>query len=305
MLTEWLRTAETWLPTLDRWHWFTFAWLTMIVALIALELLIPAFGRNPDRSDRWPTNCGLGVVNALLAIAIPVSIIAAAEWAASQGLGLFNQIATPLWLAILASIAVRSLAAYLLHIAFHKLPMLWRVHRVHHLDQHVDVTTSFRSHPVEFAATLITLIGVAVVFGLNPWAIAAYEIADAALNLASHANLRLPERMDRMARWVFVTPNMHCLHHSSFKPETDSNYGTVFSFWDRLFGTYSAAPKAGWETMQFGLDEIRDQRAARFWWQIGSPLLSLPIPPQGDPRRGQHAADIQEPVETKLTGPSF
>jgi len=118
-----------------------------------------------------------------------------------------------------------------------------------------------------------TMTSLAVLFGLNPLALAAFEVFESIINAVSHANLRLPERIDRPLRWLFVTPNMHCLHHSSYQPETDSNYGQVFSIWDRMFGTYSAAPKAGYDAMEIGLKEIRDDRASDIVWQLKSPLI--------------------------------
>jgi len=152
---------------------------------------------------------------------------------------------------------------------------LWRMNRVHHFDTHLDVSTGLRSHPLEFAGLLLTMVPLAILFGLDPWALAAYEIVESIANLLIHANLRLPEPLDRALRWLLVTPNMHCLHHSSHRPETDSNYSQVFSLWDRLFGTYSAAPRAGYDAMQIGLAEIRDERTADLWWQIKSPVLSI------------------------------
>src|SRR5262249_19136044 len=118
---------------------------------------------------------------------------------------------------------------------------------------------------------VLTLVTIS--FGLPPWILIVYEAADAAVNVFSHANVRLPERFDRVLRWVFVTPNMHSLHHSSHQPETDSNYGAVFTFWDRLFGTYQAGPAEGYGKLQIGLKEIRDDRVWQFWWQMKSPAL--------------------------------
>src|SRR5437762_13921903 len=125
--------------------------------------------------------------------------------------------------------------------------------RVLHSATHLDISTRLRSHPLVFAALFLTMVPLAIAFGLDRWALAAYEIVESITNLLSHANLRLPEPLDRALRWLLVTPNMHCLHHSSHLPETDSNYSQVFSLWDRLFGTYSAAPRAGYDAMQIGL----------------------------------------------------
>jgi sterol desaturase/sphingolipid hydroxylase (fatty acid hydroxylase superfamily) len=122
---------------------------------------------------------------------------------------------------------------------------------------------------------VLILALVTISFGLPPWVLIMYEGADAAVNVFSHANVRLPEKLDRILRWVFVTPNMHSLHHSSHQLETDSNYGTVFTLWDRIFGTYRAEPIWGYAKLEIGLKEIRDNRAWKFWWQMKSPVLSL------------------------------
>jgi sterol desaturase/sphingolipid hydroxylase (fatty acid hydroxylase superfamily) len=250
--------------------WF-FAYWGLLALLAGLEALIPAFRQPPQWNKRWPTNLGLGIVNMMLAPLAPVSAVWGAQWAHSQGFGLLNVAGAPLWIAVIATFAIRSLASYSFHILMHKVPLLWRMHRVHHL----DVSTGLRSHPLEFAGLLLTMVPLAILFGLDPWALAAYEIVESIANLLIHANLRLPEPLDRALRWLLVTPNMHCLHHSSHRPETDSNYSQVFSLWDRLFGTYSAAPRAGYDAMQIGLAEIRDERTADLWWQIKSPVLSI------------------------------
>ena len=144
---------------------------------------------------------------------------------------------------------------------------------MHHSDLHLDVTTAVRSHPLELVALVLTMTPLAIVVGYDPWVLAAYEISENAINLAAHTNLRLPQKLDRSLRWLLVTPNMHCVHHSSYQPETDSNYGQLLSIWDHLFGTYTAAPRGGFDSMQIGLEEIRDDRASDFWWVIKSPAL--------------------------------
>jgi sterol desaturase/sphingolipid hydroxylase (fatty acid hydroxylase superfamily) len=172
-------------------------------------------------------------------------------------------------------LAVYSLTVYLIHLIEHKIPLLWRLHRVHHLDTQLDVSTSQRHHPLELIVNVLILVGVTIIYGLSPSIVIIYASIEAIIDFFSHANVRLPESVDRIVRWVFVTPNMHSLHHSSHQPETDSNYGTVFTVWDRLFRTYRAEPTSGYKKLQIGLKEIRDNRASNFWWQMKSPVLSL------------------------------
>jgi sterol desaturase/sphingolipid hydroxylase (fatty acid hydroxylase superfamily) len=181
----------------------------------------------------------------------------------------------PLWLSICLTLAVYSLTVYLTHVIEHKTPWLWRLHRVHHLDTHLDVSTSQRHHPVELILNVVILVSVTIVFGLMAWVVVIFEGIEAVIDIFSHANVRLPGSVDRVVRWVLVTPNIHSLHHSSHQPETDSNYGTVFTLWDRLFGTYRSEPVGGYGKLQVGLKEIRDHRAWSFWWQLKSPALSL------------------------------
>jgi len=266
--------------------WFAAYW-GLLAFIAGLEVVLPAFRQPPQRSKRWPANLGLGIVNMTLAPLAPVSAVWGAQWAQHEGIGLLNALGGPLWTAVVVTFAVRSLAGYLLHVLMHKVPLFWRMHRVHHFDTQLDVSTSLRSHPLEFAATLLTMVPIAILFGLNPWALAAYEAVESLTNALAHANLRLPQWLDRPLRRLLVTPNMHCLHHSSYQPETDSNYGQVFSLWDRLFGTYSSAPRAGYEAMQIGLAELRDARADDLWWQLKSPALAI----------ARESAELAAPVD--------
>jgi sterol desaturase/sphingolipid hydroxylase (fatty acid hydroxylase superfamily) len=252
--------------------WFISYW-AVLAAFAWLETIAPAFHEPAQRGRRWPTNIGMGVANSLLVSLAPVSALLAAQWAHANNWGLLNVLGGPWWLALIATFGIRSFAGYVFHVVMHKVHAFWRLHRVHHSDVHLDVTTTVRLHPVEAIAQLFTLGPLAVLFGFDPWALVAYEITDNFIGLASHTNWRLPDRVDRVLRWVFVTPNMHSLHHSSYVPETDSNYGQVFSIWDRLFGTYTAAPRGGFDAMQIGLEEIRDDRASDFWWVMKSPAL--------------------------------
>lgn len=249
------------------------AYWGFLAALAWLESAVPAFQAAPNRNRRWPTNFGLAIINVVLVTLVPLSAVIAAQWAKENGVGLLNMTGGPWWVALAATVVIRSLVGYALHILLHKVGLLWPMHRVHHSDTQLDVTTTIRTHPLEFVLQFVTMVPLAVVLGLDPWVLAAYELAEGFNGLASHANVRLPERLDRALRWLFVTPNMHCLHHSSYRPETDSNYGQLFSVWDRLFGTYSAAPRDGYDAMQIGLKEIGDERASDFMWQLKSATL--------------------------------
>ena len=275
MILQLFQSSVAWFKSDSDVIWFLVFW-SFLVILGALEIVIPAFQQPPERLHRWPTNFSLGVVNTMVLPLAPVSAVWGANWAYGQSIGLLNHIAHPWWIAVVVTFAVRSLAGYLDHVLMHKVPLLWRVHRVHHLDTHLDISTSLRSHPAELVTNLLIIVPTSIGFGLTPWVLVFYELTDSMVSVFSHANLRMPEGLDRWLRWVLVTPNMHSLHHSSYQPETDSNYGTVFTLWDRLFGTYRHAPMAGYDKLQIGLREIRDQRASDLWWQLKSPALSIP-----------------------------
>ena len=266
--------SVTWFKSDSDVIWFAAFWGGLVI-LGALEVLIPAFQHSPERIHRWPTHFSLGVINSILMPLAPVSAVWGADWAYTRGVGFLNQIAHPWWIAVAVTLAVRSLAGYLDHVLMHKVPLLWRLHRVHHLDTHLDISTSLRSHPAEYVMNLVIIVPAAILFGMTPWVLIIYELADSMVSVFSHANLRMPQGLDRWLRWILVTPNMHSLHHSSYQPETDSNYGTVFTFWDRLFGTYRYGPARSYDELQIGLTEIRDQRAWNLLWQLKSPALSI------------------------------
>jgi sterol desaturase/sphingolipid hydroxylase (fatty acid hydroxylase superfamily) len=267
--------ATTWLALEAEWLRFCAFW-SFFALLGVLEALFPAMPHSAERSQRWPTNLGLGLVNMAIVPLAPVTTIAATEWAHTARVGLFNVVEAPWWMAALATLSMCSLASYGVHLLMHKVPLLWKVHRVHHLDTHLDVSTTLRSHPLEIAVKILVLVPISIVFGLTPVVVIAYQMIEGLVDAFSHANVELPHQLDRSLRWLLITPNMHSIHHSSYQPETDSNYGQVFSVWDRLFGTYTAEANTSRRHREVGLREIRDQRTASFWWQLKSPLLHFP-----------------------------
>jgi sterol desaturase/sphingolipid hydroxylase (fatty acid hydroxylase superfamily) len=204
---------------------------------------------------------------------VPISVFVAAEWARQNGIGVLNWLNSPWIFAAVATLVIQSLTAYATHVLYHRSSWLWRFHRVHHFDTAVDVSTGLRHHPLELVLTLLIDSAVAVAFGLLPLALMMYGIAEAIFALFSHANIRLPGEMDRTLRAILVTPRIHAVHHSAHQPETDSNYGTVLTIWDRLFGTYSDLRADSPEAITFGLMELQDHRAADLWWQLKSPAI--------------------------------
>lgn len=254
-------------------HGWLIAFWSAVVVFGAIEFLIPAYG-DSDRSRRWPTNLGLSIINGLILASVPLSAVAAAQWAADHGVGLLNWTAAPWWVAVGCTALVGSLAHYITHRIFHKVPLLWRLHRVHHCDRHLDVTTALRGHPVEMFLITAFVSPAIVLFGLPPVMIAFYEGVEIFANMFTHANIRFPAPIERVMNWVFVTPVVHRLHHSTFQPETDSNYGNVFLVWDRLFGTYRHDPVRPYVPLRIGLDEVDSDRAGDLTWQLKLPFVA-------------------------------
>ena len=165
------------------------------------------------------------------------------------------------WLvALVLALVLLDLAIYAQHIVFHRVPALWALHRVHHADPHFDVTTGLRFHPLEILLSMGLKIVLVVALGAPPVAVLLFEVILNAASLFNHANIRLPVAVDRLLRLVVVTPDMHRVHHSDLRTETDSNYGFSVPWWDRLFGTYRAAPAAGQEGVTFGIGAFRTRR---------------------------------------------
>jgi len=255
-----------------------------LVLLGLFEALAAMDRGDVARRRRWPANAGLTMLNIIVLGAMPVSVIAVADLAAARGWGLLNQPVVPPLAALAAGMVLRSLVSYGIHVAMHKLPLLWRIHRIHHTDTRMDVSTTVRFHPFEFVVSMPILLAVAVALGIPPLALLVYELFDAAMAVFTHANVRIPGWADRAFRLVLVTPAMHRIHHSAWRPETDSNYGATFSWWDRLFGTYRAIPAPEVAGLRLGLAEVRDRRTTSLWWLIGLPFRSLGAAPGGDDR---------------------
>lgn len=193
----------------------------------------------------------------LAAIAFSAANAKAADWVATSSFGIFHWLSTPPAVAVAAGALMLDLAAYAGHILKHKWPVLWRFHRVHHSDADLDVTTGFRFHPVEALISWVFLIPAIVLFGVPILAILIFAALYSLSAIAQHANFAFPERADRLLRIVFVSPGSHRIHHSPHAERTDSNYGTLFSFWDRIFRTYKS-PRHHAET-EFGLRDRNEQ----------------------------------------------
>ncbi|MDT8854975.1 sterol desaturase family protein [Paracoccaceae bacterium Fryx2] len=235
--------------------------LGVLAAMAGWELAAPRRRQEIPRVIRWTNNLALVVVDTvILRLTFPILAVGLALMAEERGWGLFNAVDVPLWLAVLLSILLLDLAIYLQHVLFHAVPGLWRLHRMHHADLEFDVTTGLRFHPVEIVLSMVIKLVAVMALGAPALAVLLFEVLLNATALFNHANIRLPVGLDRVLRWVMVTPDMHRVHHSVIPAETNSNFGFNLPWWDRLLGTYRAQPKAGHEGMTIGIEQFRTPR---------------------------------------------
>ena len=253
-----------------------FAVFLGLFAVFAMaEALLPRRPRALSRLGRWQTNLVITILNTLtlrlMAVVLPLLAIGAALDAQAQGWGLFNALNWPGWLELIISVLILDLAIWAQHLITHKVPLLWRLHRVHHADRDMDVTTALRFHPVEIVLSMLLKIGLVYLLGPSALAVLVFEVLLNGTALFNHSNLKLPLALDAVLRRVLVTPDMHRVHHSVHRHEHDSNYGFALSIWDRIFGTYVAQPEQGHDQMTVGL-EWQDDRPAHLKWSLMLPF---------------------------------
>jgi sterol desaturase/sphingolipid hydroxylase (fatty acid hydroxylase superfamily) len=225
------------------------------------EVLAPRRALQQRRSLRWTNNLALTVLNTvLLRTILPVAAIGVAAFAAERGMGVLNFIAVPYPWAVVLSVLALDLAIYLQHLMFHAVPLFWRLHRVHHADLDFDVTTGARFHPLEIVLSMLIKFSVILALGPPALAVLVFESLLNATSMFNHGNVRLPASVDRVLRWLVVTPDMHRVHHSVDPRETNSNFGFNVPWWDRFFGTYRAQPQAGHAAMTIGIEQFRAPR---------------------------------------------
>jgi sterol desaturase/sphingolipid hydroxylase (fatty acid hydroxylase superfamily) len=237
------------------------AFAGVFVVMAGWEVLTPRRPQTVGRNWRWPNNLGVLAVDALLVrVVLPITTVGVALIAEAHGVGLFNMVALPAWASIIISVMVLDLAIYLQHVLFHAVPALWRLHRMHHADLEVDVTTGLRFHPVEILLSTGIKLAVVAAVGAPAAAVVIFEVLLNATSIFNHSNIRIPVGIDRILRWFVVTPDMHRVHHSILRRETNSNFGFNLPWWDRLLGTYRAQPVAGHAAMTIGIEQFRDPR---------------------------------------------
>jgi len=249
--------------------WSGWAPILLFALLGVLELAVGHGDAGSSPLKRTGTNVGLYVVAALVTFAAPLTIAGAAAWAGHNGVGLFNVMSAPALLVLVLAIAARSFAAYWLHRASHHIPLLWRLHSIHHGDRQVDVSLSLRHHPLELIPAILLFAGLAALLGLPVWAAVLTEVVMMAATYWEHLAIRLPApARARLEPWI-VLPETHLLHHSADRRQTDSNYSTLTIVWDRMFGTFRPSSEA---VARIGLGDSDDKIADSLWQQLLLPL---------------------------------
>jgi sterol desaturase/sphingolipid hydroxylase (fatty acid hydroxylase superfamily) len=237
----------------------------MVFAAMALwEWLAPRRTLRVGRTPRWPGNLGILALDILaVRLLVPTTAVGVALIAAKQGWGLFIMAGLPTWASLVLGVIALDLIIYIQHVVFHHVPVLWRLHRMHHADLDIDVTTGLRFHPLEILLSLAIKMAAVVALGVPALAVLIFEVLLNATSMFNHSNVALPPRLEPVARWLVVTPQMHQVHHSVVRAETDSNFGFNLPWWDRLFGTYRAEPVAGEAGMTIGLPIFREVAESR------------------------------------------
>jgi len=235
------------------------AFAVVLAVMVLWEVLAPRRSRPLARRRRWPANLGIVVLNSIIIrLLFPAAAVGVALTAETQGWGLLHRYDVPSWVAVVAGVVVLDLAIYLQHVMFHAVPALWRLHRMHHADLDIDVTTGARFHPVEIVISMLIKFAVIAALGVPPVAVVLFEVLLNATSMFNHSNVRISPALEPALRWLVVTPDMHRVHHSIERDETNSNFGFNLSIWDRLFGTYRAQPRAGHQAMTIGIPDFRD-----------------------------------------------
>jgi len=249
------------------------AFAAVFVSLAAWEIFAPRRGLRLGRGLRWPSNMGVVILDTVLVrLVAPTSVVALALVCEAQGWGLLQILGWPAWVTIPLAFIAMDMAIYLQHVMFHAVPALWRLHRMHHADQEIDLTTGVRFHPVEILLSLGIKFGVVAALGTPAISVVIFEVLLNATSMFNHSNVRMPLWLDRILRWIVVTPDMHRVHHSIVVRETNSNFGFNLPWWDRVFGTYRDQPEAGHEGMTIGIEQFREPDEQRLDRMLTQPF---------------------------------
>lgn len=251
--------------------------VSILLVMMTAETLLPRKARVQARPKRWTANLLLVVIDSLvLRLVFPIVAVGVAAHAVTQGWGLLNLIALPQWLSIIAAIIILDMMIYWQHVISHRWAPLWALHKVHHSDRDIDVTTALRFHPVEIILSMAYKMALIMLLGAPVIAVIIFEIILNGCAMFNHANLRFPRSLDKALRLILVTPDMHRVHHSIIERETNSNYGFSTSLWDRLFNSYTDQPSKGHDDMVIGLQEHQGRGPDSLIWALLLPFKRKP-----------------------------
>lgn len=238
------------------------AFAGVLAVMLLWEQLAPRRAPTAGNTTRRLNNLALvGLDTLLVRLLFPILAVGFASEMEQRGIGLFNIIALPHWLAVLLAIILLDLAIYWQHRLFHIVPLFWRMHRVHHADPAFDTTTALRFHPLEIMVSMLIKLAVVAALGAPPLAVLLFEVILNATAMFNHGNVSLPPALEQRLRWLLVTPDLHRVHHSSLGCEMNRNFGFNLSLWDRLFASLAAQPRDGHSNMAIGLPDFRAPRA--------------------------------------------
>ncbi len=247
--------------------------IAVLLILWCVETWMPLFRERRHRVRHAGRNLAIAVVNTAVIVLVFSSLTAmVASWSQSHSAGLLHALRFPIWAEALIAILLFDGWMYLWHRANHVIPLLWRFHRMHHSDPEMDVTTATRFHTGELIISSILRLAIIPLLGLNLWQIILYELILLPVIQFHHSNVNLPEKCDRCLRVLIVSPNMHRVHHSRFQPETDSNFSSIFSVWDRIARTLRLKKQPG--TIELGLSEFDDLQWQTIWGMLKTPFLT-------------------------------
>jgi len=251
------------------------AFLGIFAVVAAWESISPRRKPITSKISRWFSNISITLIGTVIVRTLfPVLAVTLAANGTSSGV--LNQVTFPYALKVLFGVLALDLIIYGQHVLFHSIPLLWRLHMMHHADLDIDVTTGLRFHPIEVMLSMGIKIGAVVVIGPPVTAIILFEILLNGTSMFNHGNIRMPPGVDRILRLIVVTPDMHRVHHSVVIKETNSNFGFNFPWWDRIFKTYRDQPAAGHEKMTIGLSQFRDAKKLTLPWLLALPFVGKP-----------------------------